>query len=73
MKCPLYIAAFAALAVPALAQQPQVSPSQVALQIDNVINQWAQTIEAQQREIVMLQKELADLKAKQPVAPPAKK
>jgi hypothetical protein len=33
----------------AYAQQP--TPAQTALQIDNVINQWAQTIEAQQKQI----------------------
>jgi hypothetical protein len=38
-----------ALMLPARAQQP--TPAQTALQIDNVINQWAQTIEAQQKQI----------------------
>ena len=47
----------------ALAQQTP-TPSQTALQIDNVINQWAQTLEAQQKQIEALQKENADLKAK---------
>jgi len=48
-------------ATPALAQQS--TPSQTAIQIDNVINGWAQTIEAQQKMIADLQKEIADLKA----------
>ena len=44
--------------------QQQATPSQVAIQIDNVINQWAQTIEAQQKLIADLQKQNAELKAK---------
>ena len=51
-----------ALMIPARAQQ-QPSPSQTAIQIDNVINQWAQTIEAQQRTIADLQKQLEEVKA----------
>jgi len=34
---------------PALAQQP--TPSQTAIQIDNVINGWAQTIEGLDRAV----------------------
>lgn len=44
--------------------QQQASPSQTAIQIDNVINQWAQTLEALQKQNADLQKEVADLKAK---------
>ena len=43
------------------AQQP--TPAQTALQIDNVINQWAQTIEALQRENADLKKQIEDAKA----------
>ena len=55
------IAFFLLLAVPAQAQQ---LPSQVAIQIDNIINQWAQVIEAQQKQIEELKKENTDLKSK---------
>jgi len=47
----------------ALAQQ-QPTPSQTAIQIDNVVNQWAQQIEAQQKQIADLQKQLEEAKAK---------
>lgn len=63
MKLAATIAALAVIiAVPASAQQP-TSPSAVAIQIDNVINQWAQQLEADQRTIAALQKENAELKA----------
>jgi cell division protein FtsL len=56
---------FFLMASPALAQQ-QPTPAQTALQIDNVINQWAQTIEAQQKQIADLQKQLEELKVAKP-------
>ena len=44
---------------PALAQTSlQPTPSQTAIQIDNVVNQWAQTIETQQKIITDLQEQL---------------
>jgi hypothetical protein len=56
-----------------IAQQPQQSPSAVALQITGIIGQWAQAIEALQKQNTDLQKELAavtkerdELKAKEP-------
>lgn len=50
----------------ALAQQQQQQPptSETAIQIDNIINGWAQLIEAQKKIIAELQKENAELKAK---------
>lgn len=54
-----------AMTASAVAQQP--SPSQTAIQIDNVINQWAQTIEAQQRTIDDLRKQLEEAKAPKPL------
>ena len=48
----------------ASAQTQQPTPTQTALQIDNVINQWAQTLEALQKQNADLQREIADLKAK---------
>ena len=52
------------LALTTVAFAQQLTPSQIALQIDNIINQWAQTIEAQQRQITDLEKQITDLKAK---------
>jgi CHASE1-domain containing sensor protein len=59
------------LTAAAFAQQPQQTPSQIALQIDNIINGWAQAIEALQKQNADLQaqltavtKERDDLKAK---------
>ena len=46
----------AALATPAMAQQQQVTPSQMAIQIDNAVNGLATSIE-------VLQKQLADAQA----------
>lgn len=46
--------------------QQQPTPSQTAIQIDNVINQWAQTIEALQRENADLKKQIEDAKAVKP-------
>ena len=57
-----------ALTVAASAQQMN-SPSQVALQIDNVINTWAVQLEANAHTIADLQKQIADLKAKYEPAP----
>ena len=63
-----FLAAIAVLAMtaPAVAQQQQVTPSQMALQIQGIIGQWAQQIEADQRTIADLQKQIAELKAKTP-------
>jgi len=59
-----------AFTVAAGAQQMN-SPSQVALQIDNVINAWAAQLEVNARTIADLQKQITDLKAK--YEPAAKK
>jgi len=48
----------------AFAQQP--TPSQTAIQIDNVINQWAQMIEGQAKQIADLQRQLEEAKAAKP-------
>jgi len=66
----LSIALAFALVAPARAQAQQ-TPSQIAIQLDGVINSWAQTIESQNKVIADLQKEVADLKAK--YEPPAQK
>ena len=52
--------------IPAIAsaQTQQPTPTQTALQIDNVINQWAQTLEALQKQNADLQREIEGLKAK---------
>jgi hypothetical protein len=59
-----FIKAGAFLLVLSLSANAQQSPSQTAIQIDTIINQWAQVIEAQQKQISEQQKEIADLKAK---------
>jgi P pilus assembly chaperone PapD len=40
----------------------QMAPSQTAIQIDNVVNQWAQQLENDQKIIADLQKQLSDAK-----------
>lgn len=57
----LSIGILLALTVSASAQQ---TPAQMALSINGVIGQWAQILEAQQKQIADLQKQLDDLKAK---------
>lgn len=58
----LVLLAVALLSSPAFAQQPQqLTPSQLAIQLNTVIGQWAQTIEAQQKQISDLQQERAKL------------
>lgn len=55
------------LAAPALAQQQQQqqqTPSQIALQVQQVIANWAQALEGQQKQIEALTKERDELKAK---------
>jgi hypothetical protein len=51
------------MVVPAWAQQ-QPTPAQTALQIDNVINQWAQTIEALQAQLANSQARVKELEDK---------
>jgi hypothetical protein len=54
---------FSLFATAAVAQQmPPATPTQTALQIDNVVNAWAQQIEADQRTIAALQAQIAELK-----------
>lgn len=60
----LNIGILLALTVAASAQQPQQTPAQVALTINGVIGQWAQALEAQQKQIADLQKQIEDLKTK---------
>jgi cell division protein FtsB len=55
----------------ALAQQP--TPSQVAGQINTVVIQWAQTIEAQQAQIAKLQARVKELEDKYEPKPSDKK
>lgn len=58
-------------AVPVSAQQVQQTPSQVALQLSGIIGQWAQALEALQKQnadlhaqIAIVTKERDELKAK---------
>jgi uncharacterized lipoprotein YajG len=60
----IFVLAFSLFATVAMAQQmPPATPTQTALQIDNVVNTWAQQLEADQRTIAALQKQIEDLKA----------
>jgi hypothetical protein len=63
MKYLLIIVAVA-LASPALAQQQQQTPPELALQINGVIGTWAQTIVQQGNMIADLQKQLAASQAR---------
>lgn len=56
---------FLLLPTAAFAQQQQ-TPSQVALQINNIVGQWAQTIEALQQQNAQLQARVKELEAKVP-------
>lgn len=48
------------IATPAIAQQQQQSPSEVALQINTIIGQWAQALIQQAKTIDELQKQLKE-------------
>lgn len=52
------------------AQQQEPSPAEVALQLNNVINSWAQAIIQQNKTIAELQKQLAAAKANKESEPP---
>jgi hypothetical protein len=59
------VAALMLFVTPALAQQQQFTPSQIALQIDNAINQLAMQAEQVpilQKQIIDLQKQIEELK-----------
>jgi hypothetical protein len=73
---PALIAAILAIGLPAHAQQQTITPSQMALQVDGIINQWAQQLEALQQQNAALQRQVSDLTAKcgeacKPVPPAA--
>ncbi len=65
MRDAVYYTAICILSVALMssAQAQEPTPSQTAIQIDNVINQWAQTIERQQKQLADLQKQLEEAKA----------
>jgi hypothetical protein len=56
----LIVGALLAGSIIGASAQAQQSPAETALQIDTVINGWAQLLEQQTREIAALQKRLAD-------------
>jgi hypothetical protein len=77
-----YLLPLCLLASPALAQQQQPSPPEVALQINGVVGTWAQTLVQQGKVIEDLQKQNAakdaqiaakDTKIKELEKPEAKK
>jgi hypothetical protein len=55
------------------AKAQQLTPSQTAIQIDNVVNQWAQTIETQAAQIAKLQARVKELEDKYEAKPSDKK
>jgi hypothetical protein len=59
----VYLITFALFCAALSARAQDLTPSQTALQIDNVVNAWAQRLEADAKAIAELQKEIADLKA----------
>jgi hypothetical protein len=63
-----------AVAAPAVAQAQQATPPETALQIDNVINTWAQTLVQQGRVIEQQAARIKELEDKyEPKKPEAKK
>lgn len=60
MKCAIVVLSLL-LVSSANAQPVQQTPSQTAIQINNVINQWALSLEAQAKMIDELKKQLADM------------
>ena len=63
---------FAALTSPAMAQQPQITPSQMAIQVDNVVNGMATSIEVLQKQLVGAQAQVKQLQDKYEPKKPAK-
>ena len=62
---------FAALASPAMAQQQQITPSQMAIQIDNAVNGLATSIEVLQKQLAQAQSQVKELQDKyEPKKPP---
>lgn len=67
MKWALIILAL--LTAPAYAQQ-QLPPSSVALQINSIVGQWAQELEALRQQNAQLQAKIKELEAKLPKEEP---
>lgn len=59
-----YLLAFILLSTPVFAQQQQLSPAETALQINNIVATWAQTLTQQGKAIADLQAELAKANAR---------
>ena len=63
MKRLILAASFAVLPLSAFAQQ-QLTPSQLALQIDNAVNSLAQTVEQLQKELQVTQARVNEIETK---------
>lgn len=59
-----YAIALLVVASPAFAQQQQSTPPEIALQMNSVVGQWAQTLVQQGKVIDDLQKQLTAANAK---------
>lgn len=59
-----YLLPFILLSTSALAQQQALSPAETALQINNIVATWAQTLTQQGKAIADLQAELAKANAR---------
>ena len=55
-----------------MAQQPQIAPSQMAIQVDNVVNGMATSIEVLQKQLVGAQAQVKQLQDKYEPKKPAK-
>jgi len=66
----------AMLTTPATAQQQQITPSQMAIQIDNAVNGMATSIEVLQKQLAQAQTQVKQLQdkyePKKPSEPPPK-
>ena len=64
MKHIIFATILSLLATPVFAQQQQIAPSQMALQIDNAIGQLAIALEQSQAQIKALQEQIKSLQSK---------
>ena len=74
MKLTIILAAFLGFTATALAQQQQITPSQMAIQIDNAVNGLATSIELLQKQLAQSEAQVKQLQDKyEPKNPEPKK
>ena len=64
MKLTIILAAFLGFTATALAQQQQITPSQMAIQIDNAVNGLATSIELLQKQLAQSEAQVKQLQDK---------